>query len=54
MEDFTHFDEGGYARMVNVGAKPETQRTAVAEGRHHNLIKLRHRHQLHRCDPKIL
>lgn len=33
MEDFTHFDEGGYARMVNVGAKPETQRTAVAEGR---------------------
>lgn len=33
MEDFTHFDEGGHARMVNVGAKPETQRTAVAEGR---------------------
>lgn len=33
MEDFTHFDEGGHARIVNVGAKPETQRTAVAEGR---------------------
>lgn len=33
MEDFTHFDERGHARMVNVGAKPETQRTAVAEGR---------------------
>lgn len=33
MEDFTHFDEGGHARMVNVGAKPETQRTALAEGR---------------------
>ena len=33
MEDFTHFDEGGHARMVNVGAKPETRRTAVAEGR---------------------
>ena len=33
MEDFTHFDEGGHARMVNVAAKPETQRTQVAEGR---------------------
>lgn len=33
MEDFTHFDEVGRARMVNVGEKPVTQRTAVAEGR---------------------
>ena len=32
-DDFTHFDEGGNARMVNVGDKPETQRTAVAAGR---------------------
>lgn len=31
--DFTHFDEGGNARMVNVGDKQETQRTAVAAGR---------------------
>jgi cyclic pyranopterin phosphate synthase len=29
----THFDERGQARMVDVGAKPETQRIAVAVGR---------------------
>ncbi len=29
----THFDEAGQAHMVDVGAKPVTQRTAVAEGR---------------------
>jgi cyclic pyranopterin phosphate synthase len=28
----THFDEAGQARMVDVSAKPETARTAVAEG----------------------
>jgi cyclic pyranopterin monophosphate synthase len=28
----THLDERGRARMVDVGAKPETERTAVAEG----------------------
>lgn len=33
MEDFTHFDPSGYARMVNVGEKAETRRTAVAAGR---------------------
>ncbi|MCD8144500.1 MAG: cyclic pyranopterin monophosphate synthase MoaC [Oscillospiraceae bacterium] len=32
-EDFTHFDAQGNARMVSVGDKPETQRTAVAAGR---------------------
>ena len=32
-EDFTHFDARGNARMVNVGEKSETQRTAVAAGR---------------------
>lgn len=32
-EDFTHFDETGRARMVNVGDKAVTRRTAVAEGR---------------------
>ena len=32
-EDFTHFDDRGNARMVNVGEKPETLRTAVAAGR---------------------
>ena len=33
MTDFTHFDEQGRAKMVDVGKKPETQRTAVASGR---------------------
>ena len=33
MEDFTHFNENGRARMVDVSAKPETARTAVAFGR---------------------
>lgn len=28
----THVDEGGRARMVNVGSKPDTQRVAVARG----------------------
>ncbi len=32
-EDFTHFDSQGNARMVNVGAKAETRREAVAAGR---------------------
>ena len=32
-DDFTHFDERGNARMVNVGDKPATQRAAVAAGR---------------------
>ena len=31
--DFTHFDEGGRARMVNVGSKAHTERVAVAAGR---------------------
>ena len=31
--EFTHFDAQGNARMVNVGEKAETQRTAVAAGR---------------------
>ena len=33
MEDFTHFDGQGRARMVNVGDKVPTVRTAVAAGR---------------------
>lgn len=33
MTDFSHLDSGGSARMVDVGAKPEQQRTAVAGGR---------------------
>lgn len=32
MSGLTHFDEGGRARMVDVGAKPETERTATARG----------------------
>jgi cyclic pyranopterin phosphate synthase len=30
--DFTHFDEQGRAVMVNVGAKPDTRRRAIATG----------------------
>jgi cyclic pyranopterin phosphate synthase len=33
MGELTHLDEGGHARMVDVGDKPVTQREAVAEGR---------------------
>ena len=32
-DDFTHFDDHGGARMVDVSAKPDTRRTAVAAGR---------------------
>lgn len=31
--DFTHFNEEGRAKMVDVGDKPDTQRVAVAAGR---------------------
>ena len=33
MEDFTHFNEQGRAKMVDVGEKPETVRTATAMAR---------------------
>ena len=33
MSELTHFDECGQAHMVNVGAKAETHRVAVASGR---------------------
>ena len=33
MSDFTHFNEQGRAKMVDVGDKPVSQRTAVAAGR---------------------
>ena len=33
MSEFTHFDESGASRMVDVGGKPITHRTAVACGR---------------------
>lgn len=33
MAEFTHFNEEGRARMVDVGHKDETQRIAVAAGR---------------------
>ena len=35
MSEFTHFDATGQAHMVDVGAKPETRRSARAEGRIH-------------------
>ncbi len=33
MTDFTHFNESGRARMVDVSAKASTERLAVAQGR---------------------
>ena len=33
MADFTHFNEQGRSRMVDVGEKPSSRRTAVAAGR---------------------
>ena len=33
MSDFTHFNEQGRAKMVDVGEKNITQRVAVAAGR---------------------
>ena len=33
MADFTHFNESGRARMVDVSAKPNTERVAVAQAR---------------------
>lgn len=33
MNDLTHLDESGAARMVDVGGKPETARSAIATGR---------------------
>ena len=33
MSSFSHLDPAGGARMVDVGAKPDQQRTAIAEGR---------------------
>ncbi len=33
MTKLTHLDDHGHARMVNIGDKPETARTAVATGR---------------------
>lgn len=35
MADFTHFDDKGKARMVDVSEKPETDRLAVASGTVH-------------------
>ena len=32
MSDLTHFDDAGHARMVDVGGKQETERTATARG----------------------
>lgn len=32
MTDFTHFNERGEARVVDVGGKDETERVAIAEG----------------------
>lgn len=39
-EKLTHIDEGGRARMVDIGEKPVTKRRAVAEGRVRISVKL--------------
>ena len=33
MQDFTHFNDSGRARMIDVGAKPHSIRTAAASAR---------------------
>lgn len=33
MPDFTHFNDQGRAKMVDVGAKPVSNRTAITAGR---------------------
>ena len=33
MSDFTHFNEQGRSKMVDIGNKPMSQRTAIAAGR---------------------
>jgi cyclic pyranopterin phosphate synthase len=42
---FSHLDASGHARMVDVGAKPDSERIAVAEGRlncaPHTIVLLR-------------
>ncbi len=37
MPNLTHLDEQGRARMVDVGAKPDTERIAIARGEIHML-----------------
>ena len=37
MPNLTHLDEHGRARMVDVGAKPDTERIAIARGEIHML-----------------
>jgi len=32
MSELTHLDEGGRARMVDIGHKPDTERVAIARG----------------------
>ena len=43
--EFSHLDPAGHARMVDVGAKPDLQRQAIAEGRltcaHQTIVALR-------------
>lgn len=46
MSDFTHFNDQGRAKMVNVGEKPITQRVAVAAGR---VLVNEHTFSLIRC-----
>ena len=49
MSDFTHFDEQGRARMVDIGDKPVTERFAKASG----LVLMEPETQLRILDDKI-
>ena len=53
MTEFSHFDDQGSARMVDVAGKEQTLRTAVASGRvimKSETMKLIRDHQLHKGD----
>lgn len=52
-EKLTHLDESGRASMVDVGAKPDTERIAVAEGwviMHRNTLELIQRGNMKKGD----
>jgi cyclic pyranopterin monophosphate synthase len=54
MQDkFSHLNDKGEARMVNVGAKPDQERTAVASGKIYlqpETLKLIHSHAIQKGD----
>jgi len=49
MGEFTHFDDQGASRMVDVGGKPPTRRMALASG----LVKMQPETRLAICDSAV-